>query len=327
MTKEIVKYESVTKSFGNKIALDNVSFGVHEGEIFGIIGMSGSGKTTLLKILVGFLEPEYGDVKYLSDLSPTYEQRGVYLSALQHKTDIKRVFGFAAQIPSFYEKLSCKENLEYFASLYGVKNKIAKRNTAILLKLMGLHEARNTLGMNLSGGMQKRLDIACALVHDPKILVLDEPTANLDPVLRKSMWDLIKKINSGGTTVIIASHFLDEIESLCDRVVITHNGKIKEIGSPTQLRKTYSQREEIHIETSPGNYALIAKHLEKHRAHIQRLESVGHKLIIHTAKSEAFLMKLLKTLDECKEILLSLEINKSSIREVFETLIKETMKK
>ncbi|PIN69487.1 hypothetical protein COV93_05395 [Candidatus Woesearchaeota archaeon CG11_big_fil_rev_8_21_14_0_20_43_8] len=321
--KEIIRYESVSKNFGKRIILDNVSFSIKQGEIFGIVGMSGSGKTTLLNLLIGFIEPEMGDIKFLSDLSSNIDSDGVYLSTMQYKKEVKNMFGFAAQTPSFYERLTCEENLDYFGCMHDIKRGVRKTNTKILLQLMGLHDSAKKLGCELSGGMQKRLDIACTLVNDPKVLILDEPTSNLDPILRKQMWELIRKINAGGTTIIMASHFIDEIESLCDRVIIVHNGKITDLGSPSELRTLHPETEDILLQSSPGDHQKIIKRLKDVKSSISRISKVGNKLCITTTKSEAVLHKILHALEASGEILLELEINKSSITDIFEKIIKE----
>ena len=318
--KEIIRFESLSKNFGSKIVIDGVSFGIREGEIFGIVGMSGSGKTTLLNLLIGFLEPSQGDIKFLSDIAPTLDSPGVYLSVLQHKRDVKHLFGFAAQQPSFYEQLTCEENLDYFGCMHDLRRNIRKTNAKILLSLMGLEDSRKKLGVALSGGMQKRLDIACALVHDPKVLVLDEPTSNLDPVLRKQMWDLIKKINRSGTTIILSSHFIDEIESLCDRVIIIHEGTVRDLGAPADLKLLHAATEEIILETSPGDYAALIRRL-KGVSVITGVRKEGNRLCITTTKAEAALLKILHALEANGEILLELGINRSSISNVFEQII------
>ena len=318
--KEIIRYEGISKNFGHKSVLENVSFSILDGEIFGVIGMSGSGKTTLLNLLVGFIEPEVGDVKFLSDLCPDLECRDVYMSAFDNRDAVKKLFGFAAQSPSFYEKLTAAENIDYFGCLYDLRRSMRKTNAKILLRLMGLEESAKRLGCELSGGMQKRLDIACALVHDPKVLILDEPTANLDPLLRKQMWELIRKINQGGTTIIISSHFLEEIESLCDRVAIVHEGKVLEIGAPSEMRSLDQGNEEIIIETSPGDYPRLIPKIRGIGPSIRSVTVVGNKLCVTASKTEAVLHKLLHILEASQEILVGVQIEKSSMTDLFEKI-------
>ena len=184
MAQPIVKIIGVSKSFGSKNVLDSIDLDINDGEIFGIIGRSGAGKTTLLESLVGFVPVTKGEISYKSDENGIYN----FVSILENSDQVKRSIGFSTQTPSFYEKLTVKENLEYFASLYDIPKKFIAERIKKIIELVELNGEENTISENLSGGMQKRLDIACSIINDPKILILDEPTADLDPVLRKHIW-------------------------------------------------------------------------------------------------------------------------------------------
>ncbi len=229
----MLKIANLNKLYGNKLVLNSVSLEIGQGEIFGIVGPSGAGKTTLLECIVGFTGFQQGEV--------LVSQAGSLVSARRHK-DIKKKFGFAAQCPSFYGSLTVRENLEYFGSLYGLDRNTLKHNAEVLINLVGLSGDGNTLARNLSGGMQKRLDVACALIHGPRILILDEPTADLDPMARKQMAELIKKINAEGTTIIIASHIFDEIEKICSRISVINRHNISAVGSVDSLKKQFNAR-------------------------------------------------------------------------------------
>ncbi len=310
----ILKANKVTKAFGKKLVLENLNIDVFSGEIFGIIGMSGSGKTTLLNTLVGFYLPEEGDV--------LYKTNGDYGSIFERNKEIKSVLGFAPQHPSFYPKLTVFENLDHYGALYGLPKDIRISNINYLLKLTGLEDSRDKLAQYLSGGMQKRLGIACALVHKPKILFLDEPTADLDPVLRRQTWHLIKKINDQGTTVVMASHFLTELENLCSRIAVLDSGLIKELGTSLELKEHYSNNEEVIFESTPGKYDKVLKKLKKEGLPIRKTQNKGHKAVIYTPKPERVLHRLLHILEKSKEKLLDVEVNKPSLSEVFESLTK-----
>jgi len=224
----LLRVANLTKSYGSKLVLNSINFDIIEGDVLGIIGISGAGKTTLLECLVGFTMPEQGDVLIASKSQMFGEQAFV---SVKKQKNFRRYFGFAAQFPSFYNQLTVMENLEYFGSLYGLSKSTIKNNSEILINFVGLSGEGDTVAGTLSGGMQKRLDIACSLIHGPKILILDEPTADLDPISRKHMADLIKKINSQGTTVIIASHILQEMEQICRNVSILHDHRIQSSGT------------------------------------------------------------------------------------------------
>lgn len=299
----LIQVRELSKGFGRSLVLEKVSLDVEENEIFGIIGINGSGKTTLLKLMIGYYKPDSGAV--------FYQGRPLRKSLKQLKKD----FGFTTQESSFYPKLTVIENIKYFGSLYGLKNAQININMRRILALVELEESANMLAEHLSGGMQRRLDMACSLIHNPKILILDEPTEDLDPLLRKDIVRLIKKINSLGTTVIITSHLLDDIEILCDRIAILHDRKIIKVGSIEDLRQMYDKKEEIHLELLSGSYEGIIRSLN-----INEFLVEDGKLIVFTSDAEKTLHNILHIIENMNEKLLYVDIRKPSLREVFETI-------
>lgn len=322
MSNSVIKVKNVNKRFGKNKILEKVNFEINSGEIFGIIGLSGSGKTTLLNTLIGFLRPDVGDVVFkLEHLLNFRDSEEQYRSVFKNQIDAKNIFGFAAQSASVYSQLSSVENLDYFGRLYGLSKDVRKTNIDILLKLMNLYESRNLLAGNLSGGMLKRLDIACSLIHDPKILLLDEPTSDLDPLLRKQMWSLIKEINQKGTTIILSSHFLDELEHLCDRVGILYDATIIHTGTPSEIKNTYSKEQEIRVETVPGKYSEIIKRLKKENEEgVISTVYEDNKLVIYTLNAEKNLHKILHIIEELNESLIDVSVEEQSLKEVLEKI-------
>jgi ABC-2 type transport system ATP-binding protein len=271
--------------------------------------------------MVGFYEPDKGDVKYRLEHFFRLGEEDL-VSIADGPNEAKKTFGFAAQLPSFYPRLTCSENLDYFGRLYDLPDDIRKNNALMLLKIMGLNASSAVKAENLSGGMQKRLDIACALIHNPQILILDEPTADLDPILREQMWQMIKKINAKGTTIIISSHFLSEIETLCDRVGILHDGKIVKIGTPSELRNLYAGYMEVILETKKADYKEVTEHLSKLKElKIDRFKIRGTKLIIYTQKPDEVVHYLLHKLKDWGTETLMLAIDRPSLKEAFETFM------
>lgn len=303
-----IEFQNIKKRYGKNEVLLGVTLEIPYGERFGIIGVSGSGKTTLLNILIGFLRANAGSIYYnLRDI-------------LKEKKDIRRTFGFAAQEGSFYSDLTVMENLKYFGTLYGMSNEDIQKRSKGLLALVGLSKAKDTLGRNLSRGMQKRLDIACAMIHEPKVLILDEPTEDLDPMLRKDILLLIKKINERGTTIIITSHLLAEIEAICTKIAILHGGKIIEVGTPADLKGRYYKNEEIHLETLPGNYERIARKLSK--KYVEEIEVLEHKMVIRTPNVDKVLNDLFSAVKGCKERIIDIDVSKPTLEQVFTALTK-----
>jgi len=321
MKLPLIKVENVKKVFSGNSVLDNISFEIVSGEIFGLIGASGSGKTTLLNTLVGFLQPDSGDVFFRDDNIVEANDNSRFRSVFENLNDVKKKFGFAAQVPSFYSKLTVFENLDYFGSLYNLSKEARLTNINTLLDLVELDNARNILAGNLSGGMQRRLDIACALIHDPMILILDEPTSDLDPVLAKHIWLLLQKINKRGTTIIVASHHFADIEEICSRIGIISNGKMVHVGTLHELTGILSKGQEIHVETYPGNYEKIMKNLEDPL--ILAKENRGNEFVIHTSKPDKVLEKVLKVLSQMDENLMDVNITKLSLSDVFSKVSKK----
>ncbi|SDG38761.1 ABC-2 type transport system ATP-binding protein [Lentzea fradiae] len=220
MTEEpAVLVRDVRKSYGELKAVDGVSFTVARGEFFGILGPNGAGKTTTLEIVEGLREPDSGEVRLLGE-SPW--PRNVKL--------LPRI-GVQLQASSFFERLTAKEQLRAFGSLYGVSHGTAEE----MLELVGLADKADVQENKLSGGQRQRLSIACALVHDPDIVFLDEPTAALDPQARRNLWDVLRAIQERGKTIVYTTHYLDEAEILCDRVAIMDRGRVLALDPPAVL--------------------------------------------------------------------------------------------
>lgn len=213
----------LTKNFGEQFVFSGVDVAVYEHEILGIIGVSGVGKSTLLKMLTGFLSPDKGAVYY-------------YLNGKRHDiATLRRVprfyswIGFSSQDCSFYDELTIEENMELYATLHHVSHEEMGKRIAHLLSLFELEEKRHVLARHLSSGMQKKLDFACALVHQPRILFLDEPTAHLDSINRMFIWHKIQEERRRGATIVVTSHFLGEVEHICDRVFLMNGQMLRQV--------------------------------------------------------------------------------------------------
>ncbi|NJL43965.1 MAG: ABC transporter ATP-binding protein [Nitrosarchaeum sp.] len=311
MGDAVFRVKKVSKFFRHHQVLRKVNFDIQRGEILGLIGSSGSGKTTLLNVLVGFLAPEEGAVDFRCSVGG----KEAYLDVHQHPTVLKELCGFASQDPSFYPQLTVRENIEYFGSLYSLGSQALRANTQTLLHLMDLSKAQNLLASNISGGMERRLDIACALVHNPDVLILDEPTADLDPVLREHIWEIVRKVNAKGTTVILASHHLEELEDFCSRILILRQGKILDLDTPLNLKAKYQRHQEIHLETYPGNYEKLIPGIKGKE--ITKVEQRGSTLIIHTDQPQRVMQEVLELVGKHKEVLVDLRLWKPSLDDVF----------
>jgi ABC-2 type transport system ATP-binding protein len=228
-----ISVSDVRKAYGDVVAVDGVSFEVEQGEFFGILGPNGAGKTTTLEIIEGLRKPDSGDVTVLR------------LPAWPRNAKLLPRIGVQLQASSFFERLTAREQIRTFASLYGVPAK----NADDMLATVGMTEQGGVRTEKLSGGQAQRLSIACALVHDPELLFLDEPTGALDPQARRNLWDLLRQISSSGRTVVLTTHHMDEAEVLCDRVAIMDHGKILKAGPPATLVRELDQPLRISVQS------------------------------------------------------------------------------
>ncbi|MDR6596294.1 ATP-binding cassette domain-containing protein [Saccharothrix longispora] len=209
----------IRKSYGGLKAVDGVSFTVAEGEFFGILGPNGAGKTTTLEIVEGLRKPDSGRVTLLG------------VEPWPRNPELLPRIGVQLQASSFFERLTAREQLQTFGSLYGV----TARRADEMLELVGLGDKADVQENKLSGGQRQRLSIACALVHDPDVVFLDEPTAALDPQARRNLWDVLRAIQARGKTIVYTTHYLDEAEILCDRVAIMDRGRVLAMDAPATL--------------------------------------------------------------------------------------------
>ena len=217
-----VKIENITKKFDQITAIHNLSLNIDKGEIIGLIGPDGAGKTTLLRLMIGLLKPNSGSIQI----------EGV--DSVKNPQLVKDKIGYMPQHFSLYGDLSVSENMKFFADIYGVPKKIFNKRKKELLEFSGLVPFEDRLARNLSGGMQKKLALACNLFHTPEILLLDEPTTGLDPVSRRELWNLLFQLNKQEVTLIITTPYMDEAQR-CHRVGLMYEGKILSFQSPQSL--------------------------------------------------------------------------------------------
>ena len=226
MEEKTVIIRNLVKKFGSFTAVDNISFEVSRGEIFGFLGANGAGKTTAMRILCGLSKPTSGEGT-VAGFSINSEQE-----------QIKRHIGYMSQKFSLYPDLKVWENFELFGGIYGLKDKEIRIKTDLMLKALSLEDARNMYVRDMPLGWKQKLAFSIAMVHDPEIVFLDEPTGGVDPVTRRNFWETIYDAASKGVTVFVTTHYMDEAE-YCDRVSIMVDGRIEALGSPAELKEAY----------------------------------------------------------------------------------------
>ncbi len=219
----IISGKGITKKFGDFVAVDNIDVSVKRGEIFGFLGPNGAGKTTTIRVMTTLTPPTSG----------TIEIEGKEVKGLDDP--LKENVGIIQQHISLDRDVSVAENIWYHAILHRIPKKVAKERIDRLVEIMGLQPYMDYMTINLSGGWKRRVAIVCALIHNPSILVLDEPTAGLDTQSRHMLWQLIRELNNQGTTIFLTTHYMDEAQELCDRIAILNHGKIIAQGTPEQL--------------------------------------------------------------------------------------------
>lgn len=224
--EKVVKVENLTRKFGNFTAVDNISFEVSKGEIFGFLGANGAGKSTAMKMLCGLLAPSSGKA--------TVAGFDVYKESEQIKLNI----GYMAQKFSLYEDLTVRENITFYAGIYGLNRSQIKAKTDMLLEKLNFTHEADALISSLPLGWKQKLAFLVSIIHDPKIVFLDEPTGGVDPITRRQFWDLIYEASHNGTTVFVTTHYMDEAE-YCNRISMMVDGKIAGIGTPKQLKSQF----------------------------------------------------------------------------------------
>lgn len=223
---KIISVSNLTKTFSDFTAVNNISFEVAKGEIFGFLGANGAGKTTAIKMLIGISKPSSGEATVAGfDIAKQSEM-------------VKKNIGYMSQKFSLYDDLTIKENITFFGGIYGLSRKEIKEKTTILIAELELEEVANQLVGALPLGWKQKLSFSVALLHEPKIIFLDEPTGGVDPITRRQFWEMIYAQAHKGTTIFVTTHYMDEAE-YCDRVSIMVEGKIEALDSPKNLKKQY----------------------------------------------------------------------------------------
>ncbi|MEO8772828.1 MAG: ABC transporter ATP-binding protein [Gelidibacter sp.] len=226
---KVIQVEGLTKMFGDFTAVDAITFDIEKGEIFGFLGANGAGKTTAIKMLIGISTPTSGKAIVAG------------FDVFTQAEDIKKNIGYMSQKFALYDDLTVKENITFFGGIYGLSRKQIKEKSNALLEELSLEKVANSLVGDLPLGWKQKLSFSVSLIHDPKIVFLDEPTGGVDPITRRQFWEMIYKAADEGTTVFVTTHYMDEAE-YCDRVSIMVNGKIEALDTPKKLKEQFKAK-------------------------------------------------------------------------------------
>ena len=224
MPEMMVTLRNLVRRFGDFVAVDNVTLDVAKGEVFGFLGPNGAGKSTTIRILCGLIAPTSGTAKVAGfEVGPQSEQ-------------IRRNIGYMSQKFSLYDDLTVEENIDFFGGLYGVEGERLQRRKQYVLEMAGLEGKRNELTAMLAGGWKQRLALGCAILHEPPVLFLDEPTSGVDPIARRQFWDLIYGLSEAGSTIFVTTHYMEEAE-YCNRLALMYKGRVIALGTPAELKR------------------------------------------------------------------------------------------
>ncbi|ENQ3108029.1 ABC transporter ATP-binding protein [Bacillus cereus] len=231
-----LEIKNLTKKFGDFIAVDNMSLAIKQGEIFGFLGSNGAGKSTTINMIAGLLRSNEGEICILGK------------NVKRHNHFAKMNIGIVPQDLAIYEELTAYENVKFFAGLYGLRGAELKARVEEALQFVGLSDKHKSYPKNFSGGMKRRLNIACAIAHRPKLIIMDEPTVGIDPQSRNYILQSVRKLNEMGSTIIYTSHYMEEVEEICTKIAIVDHGKIIAEGTKEQLKAIITDTKDIWIE-------------------------------------------------------------------------------
>ncbi|WP_195469502.1 ABC transporter ATP-binding protein [Clostridium sp. D43t1_170807_H7] len=302
----IIEVKNITKRFNDKLVLDNVSYEVNEGEIFGFIGPNGAGKSTLINIMTTLLIPDSGTIKICG------------YDILKEPIKAKECIGYVPQDLALIEDLNAYDNLEFFGALYGLKGKVLKERIKESLKVTGLEKTKKQKVKKFSGGMKRRLNIAVAIMHHPKVLILDEPTVGVDPQSRNHIFSFIKNIcKEWGTTIVYTSHYMEEVEELCKRVFIMDLGKEISYGEKGDIKSSVFSNNKVLIETQNINAKTIME--LKDIKGIMKVTDKNEEVSL-TINSEFKLAKVLSLLEKNNIDIKKISYEEPKLEDVFLSL-------
>jgi ABC-2 type transport system ATP-binding protein len=301
------------KVFKNKTAVDNVNLYLDQGESVGLLGPNGAGKSTTISMMATLIRPTSGDVRLDGQ------------SVIKHPQLIRRVLGVVPQEIALYEELSALENLQFFGRIYGLRGKELDKAVDEVLELAGLSDRKKDRIKTYSGGMKRRINIAAALLHQPKIIIMDEPTVGIDPQSRNHILDTVRLLNAEKKmTVLYTSHYMEEVEQLCDRIYIMDHGKVIAAGRKEELRSILSSEDTIWMQLDEPCPALVEE--LRSCGHIRQVnvEQAGIKLIV--PKNSGILGQLFQAAERHQARVINLHVQKPSLEDVFLHLTGRTLR-
>ncbi|MCR1950910.1 ATP-binding cassette domain-containing protein [Clostridium sp. DSM 100503] len=302
----VIEIKDLVKKYDDNIAVDNINLSIEEGEIYGILGPNGAGKSTTISIVCSLLRPSSGEVKILGE------------DIKRNSLKIKKFLGLVPQSIAVYSDFTAYENVKFFGELYGLRGNKLKESIEKSLEFTGLLEVKNKKAKEFSGGMLRRLNIACAIIHNPKILIMDEPTVGIDPQSRNHIMQSVKELNKQGVTIVYTTHYMEEAEALCSKIAIIDKGKIIVEGSKEELKDMVSDKRTLNI----GLDDIYKMNIEALR-NIEGVLDINideNNLIITSSKDVNNLDKIIKVVSEQNVKITDLGFKEITLETVFLSL-------
>jgi len=302
-----IEAKNLTKRFGTFVAVDDISFDIPKGQFFGLLGPNGAGKTTIIRMLTGVLRPEEGKVSIM----------GVDMD--RDPLRAKSSLGVIPEVGNVYPDLSARENLEMFGRFYGLSRRARAERASALLEELGLEGRADERIKRFSKGMKQRVSIGCAIIHEPKVLFLDEPTEGLDVQSRRMIVDRVNKMNRAGSTIVLTTHNIEEANQLCDRVCIINCGKVVALDTPERLRSTFEGARSVEVTFDwPVECSAFSDKC------ITKVEERGNKMRFYTSDPDEAIRKIIAVRDEKGLTILELNTLAPSLEDVFVKLTEVT---
>ena len=302
-----VEVVELTKKFDSFTAVDGVSFTVRRGEIFGFLGPNGAGKTTTIRMLLGLITPTAGRASVLG------------FDIIHQVGEIQQRIGYMSQRFSLYDDLTVAENLNFFGGTYGVRRKRLQERKTYVLTMAGLHGRENELAGNLSGGWRQRLALGCAILHEPEMIFLDEPTAGVDPISRREFWDLLYALSDEGRTIFVTTHYMDEAEH-CNRLAFIQRGRLAALGSPEEIKLEKMRGQVMEIDCAAPE---VAMGLQRETDLFDEVSLYGALIHVVAEGAEAHRPRVIAVIKEAGVEIRSVEIIAPSLEDVFIASVRE----
>lgn len=302
----VVEIKNLVKRYNDFLAVDNLNISIKEGEIFGLLGPNGAGKTTTVNAMLGLTKKDSGEIRIFD------------MDFEKNEKDIKRNIGIVPQDIAIIDGLTAYENVEYFARLFGIKGSKLRERVDEALEFTGLADKKKEYPSKYSGGMKRRLNIACAIAHHPKLIIMDEPTVGIDPQSRNHILESVKELNRMGSTIVYISHYMEEIEQLCTRIAIIDHGKVIASGTNDELKSLIAFEDIISLKLSSVNYTMVDN--IKHIYGVNECIVEGDNMKIISQKNSKNLNRIIEIINNTESEIISINVERPTLERVFLTL-------